>query len=325
MKWQQIGDTWARLKDRAESAWDRSASGLGRTAAGKGEELAEGLRERYDDVRDQIEGALDAWSPRAFGRRAAGPPPALAVLAGAGLGAGLMYFLDPQQGRRRRALVRDQFVHALHEIDDAVGVLSRDLGNRSRGAWSGLRSLPGRLTGEAVPDDVLLGRVRAKLGRYVSHPRSIEVDVSGGRISLTGPTLAHEVDDLLEAVASVPGVTEVENRLEVHDRPGDVPGLQGGRGRVGERAELWQSNWSPTARLLVGAAGGALLMTGAGRRGLAGLALGGLGAGLLARAVTNIPFQDWTGALSGVRVADLPPVRATRPGAETAAGRAPGP
>jgi hypothetical protein len=34
----------------------------------------------------------------------------LAVLVGAGMGAGLMYFYDPQMGRRRRALTRDQLI-----------------------------------------------------------------------------------------------------------------------------------------------------------------------------------------------------------------------
>jgi len=174
MTWQQTGGTWSRIKDRAESTWEHIADGLGRTSAGTGKELAEDPQEWCDDVRNRPEGALDRRSLRGFGRRAAGPTPVLAALAGAGL----MYILDPQQGRRRRALVRDQFVHALNEIDDAIGVLSRDLGNRTRGAWSGLRLLPGQLTRKTAPDDVLLGRVRVKLGRYVSRPHSIEVDVS---------------------------------------------------------------------------------------------------------------------------------------------------
>lgn len=33
-----------------------------------------------------------------------------------GLGAGAMYLLDPEQGRRRRALVRDQIVRARRGI-----------------------------------------------------------------------------------------------------------------------------------------------------------------------------------------------------------------
>ena len=46
----------------------------------------------------------------------------LRLLGGIGLGAGLMYFLDPQQGRRRRALVRDQFTHLSREACDAADV-----------------------------------------------------------------------------------------------------------------------------------------------------------------------------------------------------------
>ena len=150
MKWEQIGDTWDRLKGKAESAWGRLSSDLGQMAAGKGEELAEGLRERCDDVRDRVEGTLDRWSPRTFGPHPVGPPPVLTALAGAGLGAGLMYILDPQQGRRRRALMRDQFVHALHELDDAIGVLSRDLGVPGAGIPS-FAPAPAEARAAAVP------------------------------------------------------------------------------------------------------------------------------------------------------------------------------
>lgn len=35
------------------------------------------------------------------------------MLGSLGLGAGFMYFLDPYRGRRRRALVRDQYFSTL--------------------------------------------------------------------------------------------------------------------------------------------------------------------------------------------------------------------
>jgi len=50
-----------------------------------------------------------------------------------GLGAIAMYYLDPEQGRRRRALVRDQLVHLrVRARKEAVGH-AKDLHNRVQG------------------------------------------------------------------------------------------------------------------------------------------------------------------------------------------------
>jgi len=54
-------------------------------------------------------------------------------LIGAGVGAGLMYVLDPRQGRRRRALARDKLVSVLQRADDAIEGRAGDLANRARG------------------------------------------------------------------------------------------------------------------------------------------------------------------------------------------------
>jgi hypothetical protein len=43
-----------------------------------------------------------------------------------GLGALTMYFLDPVQGRRRRALLRDQYVHARRVLREQAGGTVRD-------------------------------------------------------------------------------------------------------------------------------------------------------------------------------------------------------
>jgi hypothetical protein len=61
----------------------------------------------------------------------------VAFLAGVGVGAGLMYILDPRMGRRRRALVRDQATHLVHEAQDAAGAVARDVTNRARGLAAG--------------------------------------------------------------------------------------------------------------------------------------------------------------------------------------------
>jgi len=234
-----------------------------------------------------------------------------AFLAGAGVGAGLMYALDPEQGRRRRALARDQAVHLLRKSRDAVDATVRDATNRARGMLAEARA---RLAPpEAVPDDVLVGRVREKLGHYCAHPGSIEVTATNGRVTLTGVILASEVHRLVRTVRRVRGVRAVESRLEVHERPDDVPGLQGGIARTGERPELLQSSWSPTARVLAGAAGAAFLASTSARRSLLARLVGVAAMGLLARAVTNVDPR----ALLGT------PGHARRGGSHTRAASAP--
>ena len=119
-------------------------------------------------------------------------------------------------------------------------------------------------------------RVRATLGRFVSHPHAIEVAALNGHVVLRGPILAGEVDRLLQAVAEVPGVVDVADELEIHHGH-DHPALQGGRRRIGPRPELLQENWSPATKLLVGAAGVAVAVPLVRRAPLTGLALGTLG------------------------------------------------
>jgi len=55
---------------------------------------------------------------------------ATAILGAFGVGTGMMYFLDPDRGRRRRRLVRDKSLSAVKHIDDAIAKTSCDLSNR---------------------------------------------------------------------------------------------------------------------------------------------------------------------------------------------------
>jgi hypothetical protein len=179
------------------------------------------------------------------------------LLGGLAAGAGLMYALDPQAGRRRRALARDQLTHALHKAEDALDATARDLSQRATGMIVEAGNIFGN---EDVPDDVLVARVREKLGHYTSHPGAIEVTASDGRATLSGPILASEAPGVRRAVAHVRGVREVDDRLEVHEQDDGIPALQGGVPRTGERFELFQERWSPTTRLLVVLASGILVL-----------------------------------------------------------------
>jgi hypothetical protein len=57
----------------------------------------------------------------------------LTLLAGMAIGAALMYLLDPEQGGRRRSLLRDKFVALSNDAADVLGKTSRDLRNRAQG------------------------------------------------------------------------------------------------------------------------------------------------------------------------------------------------
>src|SRR5215217_2313216 len=90
----------------------------------------------------------------------------LTLLYGIGVGAALMYILDPDRGARRRALLRDKCVRASNKTQEYVGKMSRDLGNRAQGLAAETRNLFRR---EDVPDYQLVERVRAELGRHPVH------------------------------------------------------------------------------------------------------------------------------------------------------------
>jgi hypothetical protein len=173
------------------------------------------------------------------------------LLSGIAIGAALALAFDSNQGNRRRALIRDKVVRGRRVTREALDTTVRDIGNRARGIAAATR---GRLVSDEVPDDRLLERVRAKLGRVCSHPHAVDVYVNEGEVTLIGPVMADEVGDLLTAAASVRGVHAVINELEPHDSADGVPSLQG-RGRTaGSPFDLMQANWAPATRALVGAA-----------------------------------------------------------------------
>jgi len=60
-----------------------------------------------------------------------------ALLAGAGLGAGLMFFLDPKRGRQRQARIRDKMTRFSHDIAEVRDTVTRDVRNRVRGLAAG--------------------------------------------------------------------------------------------------------------------------------------------------------------------------------------------
>jgi hypothetical protein len=189
-----------------------------------------------------------------------------------------MYLLDPERGRRRRALARDKFTSALASGEATFAAKARDLSNRARGVIAEMRSSTAGVTD--APDPVLVERVRAKLGQHVSHPGSVEVVVANGRVILAGPVLASEVERLVRAVHRVRGVRDVESHLQVLQEAGNQPGLQRGVARGRERLGPMGTMSSPMARAVVGAAAAGLVLLARRRRRLPAAVLRLLGRSL---------------------------------------------
>lgn len=133
-----------------------------------------------------------------------------ALAACLALGAGAMYFFDPERGRRRRARIRD-------------------LMSDTRERVTSLRLQAGSFPVEELSDAVLVGRVRGVLGRAVSNPQAIKVTAHQGHVILSGPVLAAELNRLLEAVREVRGVVRVDHWLNVYEQADNLPTRPGSR------------------------------------------------------------------------------------------------
>ncbi len=226
----------------------------------------------------------------------------LRALSAAGAGAALAYLLDPDRGRRRRALARDKLARMAARGPEALDVLARDARNRATGVVAGLRSV---LKRGPVSDEELAARIRSRLSLLSSHPGAIDVRVQDGRVTLSGFVLAAEADRVVSRVARMSGVRDVDNRLSVHEQPGNVPALQGPPARPPRGGQVIRMVWSPTGRVLAGTLGTGLTLGGLRLGGLpgVGVVLGGLT--LLARAATNLSLRRLTGLGAGRHALDV--------------------
>jgi hypothetical protein len=126
-------------------------------------------------------------------------------------------------GKRRRALVRDQLIHVSHVAPDWLRGVAPQVHDR---AYAMVMDLRYQLDRTPPSDEVLAARLRAKLGRIVSHMSALEVSVYKGQVTLSGPILEDEVDHALMAARLVSGVTGVNSQLQVHAPPDGVPALR---------------------------------------------------------------------------------------------------
>ena len=214
-----------------------------------------------------------------------------AFLRGAALGAAAMYLLDPDRGRRRRAIARDKARSAATHAGEFVRAARRDARHRLRAVTARAAYLADRRRIPVAPDVVLVERVRARLGRVVQHPHAVRVSAEDGHVRLAGPILAFEHKLLVAAVMRVRGVRAVDDEaLALHHNTDHVSALQGGTPRQA-RSGPWPEHWTPAVRLAVIGGGGLLALRGLAGHGLLRTLLSTAGVALVTRGAMNQPLD----------------------------------
>lgn len=133
----------------------------------------------------------------------------LSLILGAGLGAGLMFVLNPT---RRKAPVRNKALRALAR-DRLTLQPSDPSGQRVSGVAAEIlaRRLP------PPTDQQLEKRVRSELGHHIEHGWTIEVIAEAGFVVLRGTVLLDQLEDAVSTARDVHGVRKVWSEMGVRN------------------------------------------------------------------------------------------------------------
>jgi BON domain len=145
---------------------------------------------------------------------------ALKLILSAAAGVGLMYFLDPDRGRRRRAIARDRLAGSVRSRIRQGERAGRAASAQVYGVAQQVLHTADRE--EPPPSDAALkAKVETVLFADQSFPKGrVNVNVEDGRVVLRGE-LEHP-DDITAAetrVRRIAGVRDVENLLHLPNTP----------------------------------------------------------------------------------------------------------
>lgn len=222
-----LTDTVDDLRSRGRKLWGRY-SGKAQDAAG---DASDNISEYGNQLWDQVRGLGKKLSSRGddaissarsyVGEEHSSPvlPVTATAIGCCAIGAGLMFLMDPQRGRSRRAWLTDKVTSMVRQTGGSFYQTGKHLKNRASGiaAEAGSRFQSG---GGYVSSEQLLQRVRSEMGHLVDQPALIQVLAdANGSVTLTGTVASDESDDLIAAIEAIPGVYLVINRLDVSPEP----------------------------------------------------------------------------------------------------------
>jgi hypothetical protein len=133
-------------------------------------------------------------------------------LFGMTFGSTLTFFLDGRRGKARRTMIQDKVKHYVLRAQTLIYRRQRGAFYKTMGMFAELR---GRLKSEPhVLDEVLVARIRSRIGRNTSYPHAIEVLAHDGQVTLKGRALPYEIPDILDSVKSTRGVRSMDNQIQ---------------------------------------------------------------------------------------------------------------
>ena len=118
----------------------RGASQLGNQIASSGRKSMRDLGHDVQSLGDELKHVRVTTEPR---HSRPDLMPGIALLGGFGAGIALMYFLDPEQGTRRRALLRDQVTKWTRIGRETAEGKAKDIRNRTMGVMHEARKAVG--------------------------------------------------------------------------------------------------------------------------------------------------------------------------------------
>lgn len=135
---------------------------------------------------------------------------ALALAAGAAVGAAGMYFCDPDRGRARRARLAEKGTSAARHGGHQASAKAFDLLNRAKGAVAEASKV---FACRKVEDEILEARVRSHLGHDTPHAHGVETEVFRGVVTLHGTLPEGDRVRLIGDIEGIPGVRAVRDCL----------------------------------------------------------------------------------------------------------------
>jgi hypothetical protein len=147
------------------------------------------------------------------------------LIIGVSMGALWMFVFDPNQGRRRRALVRDRLVHMKNVMTRDMPARVEKRGRFFRGVAKGIAHETAdalAINGHPVVDnETLVARVRSEVLRNQNiKAGEIHVEAYEGCVTLRGQLeRPEEIRNLVRDAENVEGVREVRNFLHLPGTP----------------------------------------------------------------------------------------------------------